>query len=172
MKTKHSTVGQEDTKFSYVVVRRGPRPVTEASTSQLAHLKTGPLTPSNDGPDYLQEAKDDDGNSFGPPAVYEVVEDEATSLAQPAAERVALEVDALSWPRLVAPPMKRSGHVILDACAKSGQIERFTIPKSQGKQPYHDARKARWGGASSFLPLPQSDNGDQTRSRTLRSMRT
>lgn len=41
--------------------------------------------------------------------------------------------------------MKRSGHIILEVCASSGELERHTIPKSQGKQEYHDARKTKWG---------------------------
>jgi len=57
----------------------------------------------------------------------------------------ALRLEAFSWPRLVFPPMKRSGHVILDSCTAEGKVMRITIPKSQGKQPYYDARKASWG---------------------------
>jgi ribosomal protein RSM22 (predicted rRNA methylase) len=30
-------------------------------------------------------------------------------------------------------------------CCFSGKIMRLTIPKSQGKQPYYDARKSSWG---------------------------
>jgi len=67
-----------------------------------------------------------------------VVEDEAQALLE-------MRQEAFSWPRIVAPPMKRSGHVVFDVCAASGNIERFTIPKSQGKQAYSDARKAHWG---------------------------
>jgi len=33
----------------------------------------------------------------------------------------ALRLEAFSWPRLVFPPMKRSGHVILDSCTAEGQ---------------------------------------------------
>ena len=41
------------------------------------------------------------------------------------------------WPRLVAPPMKRHGHVIMDYCSKtgnniSGQIWIFSTPSSGG----------------------------------------
>lgn len=57
----------------------------------------------------------------------------------------ALRLEAYSWPRLVFPPLKRSGHVILDGCTTEGKIMRMTIPKSQGKQPYYDARKSGWG---------------------------
>ena len=32
----------------------------------------------------------------------------------------ALRREAFSWPRLVFPPMKRSGHVILDSCTAEG----------------------------------------------------
>jgi len=53
--------------------------------------------------------------------------------------------EAYSWPRLVFPPMKNSGHVILDSCTPEGKIMRLTIPRSQGRQPYYDARKSSWG---------------------------
>ncbi|EHY56024.1 hypothetical protein ABEF92_003586 [Exophiala dermatitidis] len=50
-----------------------------------------------------------------------------------------------SLPRLVFTPMKRRGHVIMDVCTPAGKIERWTVPKSFGKQAYHDARKSQWG---------------------------
>lgn len=78
---------------------------------------------------------------------------------------IALRSEAYNWPRLVFPPLKRSGHIILDGCTQegmtfersvklplseydmdfSGRIMRMTIPKSQGKQPFYDARKSSWG---------------------------
>jgi ribosomal protein RSM22 (predicted rRNA methylase) len=54
-------------------------------------------------------------------------------------------MEAYHWPRLISPPLKRGGHVILDVCSSSGYIERMTVPKSQGKIPYRDARKSHWG---------------------------
>lgn len=48
-------------------------------------------------------------------------------------------------PRLLLPPLKRTGHIILDLCTPSGTLERWTVTKSFGRQPYRDARKARWG---------------------------
>ncbi|KIJ36933.1 hypothetical protein M422DRAFT_33984 [Sphaerobolus stellatus SS14] len=57
----------------------------------------------------------------------------------------ALRLEAYSWPRINFAPMKRSGHVIIDACVPEGPIMRLTYPRSQGKQIYHDARKASWG---------------------------
>ncbi|KAL2754120.1 hypothetical protein ACRALDRAFT_1063060 [Sodiomyces alcalophilus JCM 7366] len=50
-----------------------------------------------------------------------------------------------SLPRQVLPPLKRKGHVQLEVCTPAGKIERWTVPKSRGRQGYHDARKAAWG---------------------------
>ena len=44
----------------------------------------------------------------------------------------ALRQEASTWPRLVAPPMKRSGHVIMDACCSNG--------KSPGPKSYRRSR--------------------------------
>ncbi|GME64324.1 DNA-binding TFAR19-related protein [Neofusicoccum parvum] len=63
----------------------------------------------------------------------------------------------LSLPRLVLPPLKRRGHVILDVCTPAGRLERWTVPRSFGRQAYRDARKSRWGdlwalGAATRVP--------------------
>ncbi|KAF7726356.1 37S ribosomal protein S22 [Apophysomyces ossiformis] len=87
MKTKHSKLNLEDSKYSYVVLRRGRRPENSNSIQQQAYF----------------------------------------------------------WPRLVSPPLKNKGHVVMDVCSQSGEIQRMTIPKSQGKIPYRDARKVMWG---------------------------
>ncbi|WFD29388.1 37S ribosomal protein S22 [Malassezia sp. CBS 17886] len=60
------------------------------------------------------------------------------------AER-AMQVDALHWPRLLRPPLKKGGHVTMDACCPTGDIRRFTVAKSAGAQVYQDARKAHAG---------------------------
>lgn len=49
------------------------------------------------------------------------------------------------YPRILAPPMKKKGYVIMDLCAPSGHVEKWHISKSVGKQDYHDARKANMG---------------------------
>lgn len=102
----------------------------------------------------------------------------AESLATPpsktanlgSADEAELAREAYSWPRIVAPPMKRAGHVILDTCYPDGQstsppalqlfslmrvrtladtptgnIQRLTYAKSHSKQVYYDARKSAWG---------------------------
>ncbi|CCF58314.1 hypothetical protein KAFR_0E01600 [Kazachstania africana CBS 2517] len=50
-----------------------------------------------------------------------------------------------TWPRIIGAPIKRKGHVILDLCGSSGEIEKWIIPKSFSKAAYHDARKAHKG---------------------------
>ncbi|BGP39048.1 37S ribosomal protein S22 [Rhodotorula kratochvilovae] len=136
--TKHSTRGEEDAKFSYVVIRRGQRPVSPARASAFSDLLASVEV-------------------SGIPAEAEA----ATSVViSTSAEDVEAAIDVpseLAWPRLVAAPKKRSGHVIMEVCASSGEIERHTIPKSQGRQAYYDARKASWG--DSFPHAPK--NGPQ-----------
>ena len=57
----------------------------------------------------------------------------------------SIESGSFYWPRIARPPLKRNGHVILDVCTPSGQLERFVAAKSHGKEEYHDARKSYWG---------------------------
>lgn len=53
--------------------------------------------------------------------------------------------NGLELPRAILPPMKRTGHVILDLCTPSGTLERWTVPRSFSKQAFRDARKSSWG---------------------------
>ncbi|PHH65770.1 hypothetical protein CDD81_1497 [Ophiocordyceps australis] len=70
---------------------------------------------------------------------------EATAQAMRGYPSVDEKPDGLALPRLVLPPIKRKGHICLDVCTPEGQIKRWTIPKSYGKQAFHDVRKASWG---------------------------
>ncbi|RKF61151.1 putative S-adenosyl-L-methionine-dependent RNA methyltransferase RSM22, mitochondrial [Golovinomyces cichoracearum] len=53
--------------------------------------------------------------------------------------------NTLSLPRVILSPLKRHGHVTLDLCTPSAQIERWIVPKSFSKVAYRDARKSKWG---------------------------
>ncbi|ORY91654.1 mitochondrial small ribosomal subunit Rsm22-domain-containing protein [Leucosporidium creatinivorum] len=138
--TKHTTRGEDDAKFSYVVIRRGTRP----SSGLLQAQPHADLTIAEETLETL---------------LQQAVEEESSELAietlEP--EPATPEGIELAWPRLVAPPLKRSGHVILEVCTASGALERHTIPKSQGRQAYYDARKVAWG--DSFPHAPK--NGPQ-----------
>lgn len=50
-----------------------------------------------------------------------------------------------TWPRIIKQPLKRKGHVTMDLCASSGELEKWVVPKSFDKETYHDARKAAKG---------------------------
>lgn len=67
----------------------------------------------------------------------------------------SMRVDAYSWPRLIIPPIKRSGHTTIDACTAQGSIDRFVIPKSLGKQAYQDGRKVRQGDLLPYPPIEE-----------------
>jgi len=93
------------------------------------------------------------------PAINPKIEDFDTSVVPPKSpySMPQLRSYAYTLPRVVFPPIKRQGHIILDLCTAMGKIERWTVPKSYGKVPYRDARKSRWGdlwalGAKTQIP--------------------
>ncbi len=90
----------EDSKFSYVAIRKRPRP--------LPRIVEG--------------------------AEYKDLQDQVNNMDQYAFE----------WNRLVAPPMKRGGHVVMDACSPRGKLERFAITHSFPGTLYKSARKSYW----------------------------
>ncbi|RLV96323.1 37S ribosomal protein S22 mitochondrial [Spathaspora sp. JA1] len=49
------------------------------------------------------------------------------------------------WSRIIENPNKLKGNVKMTVCSTDGNIETWNVPKSLGKQPYHDARKAQMG---------------------------
>lgn len=143
-RAKDVRAGHEDIGYTYVVIKRGQRPVL----------------PTNENDALPKEHSTGD-------------ESELISAAD-SEQRIRLE--AYNWPRLVFPPLKRSGHIILDACTMegralnsspytrssstfphdmAGQIIRMTIPRSQGKQPFYDARKSSWGDIFPHKPKNQ-----------------
>ncbi|KAL8291990.1 hypothetical protein RQP46_001456 [Phenoliferia psychrophenolica] len=125
--TKHSTEGGDDSKFSYVVIQRGTRPASSTPAPLITDELLDPnFSVARIDPEAPQE------NDYLHPA--------------------STPGDELQWPRVVAPPLKRSGHIILEVCVASGELERHTIPKSQGKQAFYDARKASWGDSFPHAP--------------------
>ncbi|VVT54467.1 uncharacterized protein SAPINGB_P004090 [Magnusiomyces paraingens] len=47
--------------------------------------------------------------------------------------------------RIMRAPQKRDGHVVMHVCSERGAMEEWIVPRSFGKQAYHDARKASGG---------------------------
>ena len=83
------------------------------------------------------------------------LDDESEEAAEPPPSAEALDAAvaaaATGWSRLVRPPSKRSGHIILDLCTPAGSLQRITVAASHtkllGPGSYRMARKARWGDA-------------------------
>ncbi|THH19690.1 hypothetical protein EW146_g1524 [Bondarzewia mesenterica] len=152
-KTKHSGTGHEDIGYSYVVIRRGSRPVRsdtkvgrlgEVGKRELQKLQSkAPVVDLQLHDESLEThpltSEEPTGTAHSRPTSSSSQQDGPENLDD------ALRLEAYHWPRLVFPPMKRSGHIILDCCTPEGKIMRLTVPKSQGKQPYYDARKSDWG---------------------------
>lgn len=131
-KTKHSGVGHEDTGYSYIVIRRGIRP-TQVNTKvgrigdvgkreqDKMFLRETPIS-------ELQTVEGGMSEGVSPSSVSDqdantAAQDSTQSSVEPAGAPIdtheveaALRLEAYSWPRLVFPPLKRSGHVILDGC--------------------------------------------------------
>ncbi|KZS91904.1 hypothetical protein SISNIDRAFT_456089, partial [Sistotremastrum niveocremeum HHB9708] len=160
--TKQDGRGHEDVDYSYVVVRRGLRPESKAAGLGLERRQVDGETVTEMARAEWVEKEEADGSMVWSHAQQSVLEEHSSgsvddgTASSSSSESVAtapndteldeaLRVESYQWPRLIVPPLKRSGHIILDACTPEGAISRLTIPKSQGKQPFYDARKASWG---------------------------
>ncbi|KAG8981721.1 37S ribosomal protein S22 [Tulasnella sp. 427] len=167
--TKHAYKATEDMLYSYVVIRRGQRPAKEKAyereTEERARewMFTGAVG-QEEAAKAAEKARMQEGGSavvledeggelhfhrgsargLGDDGAGEPFVDQRT-LEEDSADNEYMRLESYSWPRVIYPPLKRSGHVILDSCTADGNISRITIPRSQGKQPFYDARKASWG---------------------------
>ncbi|KAJ2002700.1 37S ribosomal protein S22 [Coemansia thaxteri] len=127
MLTKHSKSNVEDLRYSYVILRRTSRPSLPL-----------PVTSTGDSPVSMSVAQANPDKYL------------PTGELRKPADLLALE--AYHWPRIILPPIKRKGHVIMDVTTKKGTVERWTFTKSHNKQAYRDARKASWGDLFPHTP--------------------
>ncbi|KAJ9126064.1 hypothetical protein QFC24_002336 [Naganishia onofrii] len=151
----HSSSGDADMKYSYVVIKRGARPQRRAqdigrmgaiAKEEITSLRKKALSdrqrlivPVVGGPEGDYEVLTAEGEEEGEEVQWA---DDGLSKEDMQKE---LRAQAYQWPRLVYPPLKRSGHIIMDTCHPSGSVVRLTVAKSDTKQIYHDARKSSWG---------------------------
>ncbi|KAF9200248.1 37S ribosomal protein S22 [Haplosporangium sp. Z 27] len=158
-KTKHSKENYEDSKYTYVVLRKGARPVftppppVPTSEESLSSTQTNePSIESTESEENTSGKKKKYKKSPPPPPVtYNNQEDMIAA--------------SHSWSRIVVPPLKNDGHVVMDTCAANGYLERIIIPRSQGKIPYRDARKAMWGDL-----FPHEPKNSPVRKETVKNM--
>ena len=143
-KTKHSSKGEEDVNYTYLVIGRGERPSsTPSSTSATSRIfgeigRVGGIGREELEKDLLKysgktELREVEGGDYEMVSLAD--EAEATLAARKLAEEeldlagsangqgleASLAKEAYQWPRVVAPPLKRSGHVILDTCFPDGK---------------------------------------------------
>lgn len=153
---KETNRGENNVKFSYVIIRRGQRPASaEPQLSAFAEMLASLDKAEKEGKSETTDASSPTSTS-GTTVVSSSVN---AAAVDPAVE--------LTFPRIIAPPMKGSGHVTLDVCSPSGastlsterpnpsltrpegagELERHVVSKRQGRQIYYDARKSSWGDA-------------------------
>lgn len=214
-KTKHANRGEEDVNYTYLVIGRGPRPSNLDTQAEMGTSTEERSTFSAVGRmgGVGKEAMEKEAVKMeGKSELREVEggEFEMVSLAKPVSshehkpamgdeakreEESVMRDEAYGWPRVVAPPMKRAGHVILDTCfpdgqssypfsfissffpnlfakakiietdVSSGNIQRLTYAKSHSKQVYYDARKSAWGDL-----FPHEPKSKLVRKRGIRKL--
>lgn len=117
--------------YSYVVIRRGPRPEAPGTKSgRIGEVGKRELEKQDaKQPLSVLQLHEDFIQSQGTTEpVEEVLEQEETPLGEtvvsedPETMQNSLRQEAYHWPRLVFAPLKRSGHIILDACAPEGKV--------------------------------------------------
>lgn len=176
-RTRHSKSGEEDVRYCYLVVARGERPgVSEEEREALSAVAfRGAVAREAEARDEAKragqyilqsiESGDDEldqveavplSTGSGGSPHHGIIESRPYLTAEDQVRQAAimpgLRKYSHSWPRLVAPPLKRQGHVSMDVCAANGLLERQTFTRSMGKQAYHDSRRAFWGDIFPYSP--------------------
>jgi ribosomal protein RSM22 (predicted rRNA methylase) len=124
-------VGHEDIEYSYIVIRRGPRP----SPATTSYGRTGDIGKRALDQEALSQVPVKElqlhheyevtpaaAGVPAPATVKTVGIEEPLEPRSPTDLEAALRLEAYSWPRLVFPPLKKSGHIILDGCTAEGEI--------------------------------------------------
>jgi ribosomal protein RSM22 (predicted rRNA methylase) len=133
----------EDVQFSYLSVMRGRdlRAASPSSSPSLADNNNNNNNNNNDGPDVA-------ATTTAPPPLHQNQASTDRAFAgfeNGASPQSSPQAHSLSLPRTVFPPLKRTGHVILDVCTPAGTLERWTVPRSFSRRAFRDARKSSWG---------------------------
>jgi len=127
-KTKHTNRGEEDVNYTYLVLGKGSRPdggsgkagrvggVGKEALEKEAGKREGKseLREVEGGGGEFEMVSLSDLSGHTPSTATEVGKTEEEVNGE-------LRTEAYTWPRVVAPPMKRAGHVILDTCFPDGE---------------------------------------------------
>lgn len=72
--------------------------------------------------------------------------DPADSLYRDEAASASMRLEAVTWPRILYPPIKSPRTVTMDACTAHGTLQRWTVSKSRDDfATWRDALQTRWG---------------------------
>lgn len=138
-KTKHANRGEEDVNYTYLVIGKGPRPERPTPTGlafdslvsdigRLGGVGKEVLEKEAIKREGKSELKEVEGGEFEMVSLADsptaAIGDGMSGQTEDEVEQ-GLRKEAYTWPRVVAPPMKRAGHVILDTCFPDG-----TFPSS------------------------------------------
>ncbi|QSL64557.1 hypothetical protein MERGE_001858 [Pneumocystis wakefieldiae] len=100
-------------------------------------------------PVYLQKIKHSASNIENSKFSYCIIQKEIVRSTLEESEinftKDRLSSDHYNWHRLILPPLKKHGHVIMDTCVSDGTVKRMIISKKHGKLHYQNVRKAYWG---------------------------
>jgi ribosomal protein RSM22 (predicted rRNA methylase) len=100
--------GEDDVKYSYVIIRRGQRPASiEPKLSAFAEMLAS-LDKADTAKSPLEPASTD-----------------TTAVSSGTSGPTVDPAHELTFPRIIAPPMKGSGHITIDVCAPSGAPRPF-----------------------------------------------
>jgi ribosomal protein RSM22 (predicted rRNA methylase) len=133
----------ETSSFSYLMVKRSEAP-TMPETSQASATQNLTKNPEESGHNKAHHISNENPSKD---------------------DSIALEADINNTARILRPPMKRDGHVLIEVCASSSaNIEQWIVPKSYSKQAYYDARKASGGDMwrlGAKTRMPRETNSDK-----------
>lgn len=121
--TKHSGVGHEDIHYSYVVIRRGRRPdFVDTSVGRIGGIGKQVMEKEklNSPAKELEIHSESNANSIIPISQRVHTEQQEVTKMTDSELQTQLRKESYRWPRLVFPPLKKSGHIILDACTVEG----------------------------------------------------
>lgn len=149
-------MGPQDERFSYVILRRGPRPLP--TYAGQVHVR-----PPHDQEDEEHGIDSEpDVGSAGPAddALDDLDGVDDAPRASAAAMQLAVARAAVGWPRVMRPPRRRSRHVVLDLCTPAGALEQRTVAVSHyrllGPGTADFVRRLRWGDQWPF-PDPKKE---------------
>lgn len=114
--TKNSKVGTAETKMSYFILRRGPRP-------QVAAESRGEGRIGEVARELLEKERERSSKVLveGEEGVYEPREDGEGPVTLPPVDQVKLREEAMEWGRIIYAPLIRKDLILADVCASDGK---------------------------------------------------